>query len=75
MIFRAYQYVIFMSETISTLFSTLWEVWKEMAGAVWAILSKVFFFFLWALCGVIILPCVYVAGTLFPMWQEWGEGF
>jgi hypothetical protein len=64
-----------MGEAVSTLFSTLWEVWKEMASIVWSIIPKILHFSLWAICGVIILPCVYIAGNLYPMWQEWGEDF
>jgi len=30
---------------------------------------------LWALCGIILLPCVFIAGTIFPVWVEWGEDF
>jgi hypothetical protein len=30
---------------------------------------------LWAATAVIILPCVFVAGTIYPKWVEWGEGF
>jgi len=30
---------------------------------------------LWLLVGLVILPCVFVAGVLYPVWQEWGEGF
>lgn len=30
---------------------------------------------LWVAVGAIILPCVFVAGHIFPKWTEWGEKF
>lgn len=65
--------LIFMGESVATLFSTLWAIWKEMASAVWSVIPKIISFILWAISGIIILPCVFVAGSLYPMWQEWGE--
>jgi hypothetical protein len=62
-----------MGEAITNIFSTLFEVWKEMFSAFWDMIPKMLNFVLWILAGIIILPCVYVAGTLFPMWTEWGE--
>ena len=73
MIFLRVQKRFFMEDGISTLFSTLWEVWKEMASALWAIVSKLLKLSLWILSGIIIVPCVYIAGSLYPMWQEWGD--
>lgn len=64
-----------MAETTSTLFSTLWAVWKEMASVIWSLIPKMFHFSLWILSGIVILPCVYIAGNLYPTWQEWGEDF
>lgn len=63
------------AEAIKMVFSTLWEVWKEMASAAWAIIPVAFHFFLWAISGIIILPCVFIAGELYPKWQKWGEDF
>ena len=60
-------------EAVSSLFGTLWEVWKEMATVFWEVGLKLFHLSLWIISGIIILPCVYVAGSLYPMWQEWGE--
>lgn len=64
-----------MSEAIVDLFKGLWGVWTEMFSAVFEVLPKLLRFLVWALCGVLILPCVYVAGNLFPKWTEWGEEF
>ena len=64
-----------LGEALKALFSTLWTVWAEMASIAWNIMGKILIFFLWALSGVIILPCVFIAGTLYPKWMEWGEDF
>ena len=32
-------------------------------------------FIIWLVLGILILPCVFVAGHIYPMWAEWGEGF
>ncbi|MFA6432423.1 MAG: hypothetical protein WCV82_01200 [Candidatus Paceibacterota bacterium] len=32
-------------------------------------------FVIWGLLAIIILPCVFVAGTIYPVWVEWGEDF
>lgn len=31
--------------------------------------------FLWGLCAVVILPCVFVAHVFYPLWTEWGKDF
>lgn len=36
---------------------------------------KIISFILWALVGIIVLPCVFIAGNIFPMWSDWGEEF
>jgi len=36
---------------------------------------KFFSVVLWGLSAIIVLPCVFVAGVLYPLWMEWGEGF
>ena len=58
---------------IGELFTALWDVWKEMFGYLVEILPKVISFTLWVLCGLIILPCMFIAGELSPKWIEWGE--
>lgn len=61
--------------TFASLLSDLWGVWKDMFEALMEILPKVFKFVLWVLAALIILPCVYIAGNIYPMWVEWGEDF
>ena len=60
-------------ESILELFSDLWSVWSLMFGHILEFAQKMVIFVLWVLCGIIILPCVFVSGTLFPKWSEWGE--
>ena len=32
-------------------------------------------FTLWIIAAVFILPCVFVAGAIYPKWEKWGEKF
>ena len=60
------------------------NIFEEMFGGLTSILGEVFGFLaenlpralhlvLWAVCGVLIFPFVYIAGVLYPKWSEWGE--
>ena len=62
-------------ETIGDLFGELFSVWKEMTSAFFAVLPKALHVILWFATGLLIIPCVFVAGTLYPMWEEWGKEF
>ena len=64
-----------MTDMLTEFTSALFGVWKEMASAIWAVIPKALHFLLWILVGIIVLPCVYIAGELYPIWQKWGEGF
>lgn len=46
-----------------------------MILAFFGILPKVISVFLWVLSALIVLPSVFIAGTLYPKWIEWGEDF
>jgi len=61
-------------ETIGEIFSKLFDVWKEMFSTIWEILPRALSFFFWVLVAIVILPCVFVAGNIYPKWVEWGEG-
>ncbi len=60
---------------IGEIFSLLWGVWKEMFKAFWSVFPKAVYLFIWFLGAIIILPCVFVAGNIYPAWVEWGEKF
>lgn len=60
---------------IAEIVGSLWEVWKEMFSLLISIIPKVVSFFFWVICGIIILPCVFISGNLYPKWVEWGEKF
>lgn len=60
-------------EAILGLLKDLWGVWTEMFVVIRDFVFQILMFILWAICGLIILPCVYVSGNLFPKWSEWGE--
>jgi len=44
-----------------------------MFGILLEIIPKAFSFVFWVLCGIIVLPCVFIAGILYPLWVKWGE--
>lgn len=58
---------------VAGLFGELWTVWKGMFSFFLELFKRFFVLFLWILCGIIVLPCVFVAGTFYPKWSEWGE--
>lgn len=60
---------------MSELFEGIWNIWKGMTLALFGIIPTATHFFLWAISGIIILPCVFIAGNLYPKWVEWGEDF
>lgn len=65
----------FIMDFIEEMLVALWDVWVEMFGAIMKVLPKFISFLLWALAAIVILPCVFVAGNIFPRWVEWGEDF
>ena len=50
-----------------------WDLAKEMYSSFMKVLPTAILFILWLLSAIIILPCVFVAGTLYPKWVDWGE--
>jgi len=58
---------------IAELFTGILDVLKDVLSALLGIIPKVISFLLWILSGIIILPCVFIAGTLYPKWVDWGE--
>ena len=58
-----------ISEVIGGIFSLLGALFEE----VMEILPTVISFVSWCLIGIIVLPCVYVAGNIYPTWVKWGE--
>ncbi|MDE2041305.1 MAG: hypothetical protein KGI59_02905 [Patescibacteria group bacterium] len=62
-----------MFELFTDIFSTIWSVWKSIWEGVSEVAPIVIKFVLWVLCGIFILPCVFVAGNLYEPWVKWGE--
>lgn len=54
---------------------SLFNLFVEMLGAFFAVLPKIISFVLWVLVAIIVLPCVFIAGNIYPKWVEWGEDF
>jgi hypothetical protein len=57
------------------LLSDLYAVFKEIMSTLFEFIPKVLHIILWAVLGVIVLPCVFIANHFYPMWVKWGEGF
>lgn len=36
---------------------------------------KIVHFSLWVIGAVFILPCVFIATTMYPKWEKWGGEF
>ena len=53
----------------------VFNTFKEMFLAFLGVLPKAISLFLWVISAVFILPCVFVAGHIYPKWVEWGEDF
>jgi hypothetical protein len=53
----------------------LFHLFGEMLSALFSVLPKIISFLLWVIVAVIVLPCVFVAGNIYPAWVEWGEDF
>ena len=66
---------LFTMETVGEALKTLFSVWAEMIGAFFSVLPKLIKFVLWVASALIILPCVFVAGSIYPAWAKWGEDF
>jgi len=60
-------------EAIQGLLVDLWNIWMEMLKLIGAFLLRFSIFLLWFICGIIVLPCVFVAGNFYPKWTDWGE--
>jgi hypothetical protein len=60
-----------VTEMIGGFFSVL----KEILGALAGVLPTAVSFLFWVLCGIIILPCVFIAGNFFDKWTKWAEKF
>jgi hypothetical protein len=60
---------------LEEMFSALFTLLGEMIGAFFSVLPKIIKFILWVVSAIIILPCVFVAGNIYPKWAEWGEEF
>jgi len=60
-------------DTIGNIFSTLWDVWKEMFKALMEVLPRLISFILWVIVAIIVLPCVFIAGNIYPAWVDWGK--
>ena len=62
-------------QTIGGAFKALFAVWKEMAIEFILVIPKLIKVIVWFICGLFILPCIFIAGTLYPLWEEWGKEF
>lgn len=62
-------------EAMETIFKELFGVFSDMIGAFFAVLPKVLKFMVWVFLAIVILPCVFIAGNIYPWWTEWGEEF
>ncbi len=60
-------------DAILELLKSFWALTAGLIGSLLALIPKAVILSLWVACGIIVLPCVYVAGILYPKWVDWGE--
>lgn len=56
-------------EVISEIVSSVIELIQETMGLSIKFVNVLF----WAIAGALILPCVFIAGNVYPMWEKWAE--
>ena len=52
----------------------LYELAVEILEELWPFLLKMLKVSCWALAGILVLPCVFVASVIYPAWVKMGEG-
>ena len=57
-----------ISKQFGEMFTTLFEVWGEMFSALLKVIPKAIKAVIWVLCGLIVIPCVFVASEIYPKW-------
>jgi hypothetical protein len=60
-------------ETIGEMISELFKLISEILSAIWEVLPRAISFFLWILVAIVVLPCLFISGVIYPKWVEWGE--
>ncbi len=65
---------IFM-DFIGKVMESLVDGFTALAKAIWPVVTKLVLFFCWILLAILVLPCVFVAQVLYPVWEKWGEKF
>ncbi len=60
-------------DSIFSVLGELFKVWKGMFDFALEYIPKILILILWIISGLFILPCVFVAGTFYPKWTDWGD--
>lgn len=47
----------------------------ELITDMFSNVPKIISFILWVFAAAFILPCVFIAGVIYPLWEKWGEDF
>ncbi len=53
----------------------IFSAWLAILSSLLVLIGKAVHFGLWMIAGVFIVPCVFIAGNLYPKWEKWGEKF
>ncbi len=62
-------------EEFENAFVGIMKLVGELLMSVLSVIPTVLKFVFWVLLAIFVLPCVWVAGTIYPLWVEWGEDF
>ncbi|MBI5126636.1 MAG: hypothetical protein HZA80_02645 [Candidatus Taylorbacteria bacterium] len=60
-------------ELLGEIFSQTLKLAGAAISAVFENGSKLFQFICWIIAGIVIIPSLFISGTLYPMWEKWGE--
>ncbi len=63
------------SNLFETVVGGIFTAIGHILGAFFMALPKIISFILWVVVAIIVLPCVFVAGNIYPKWEKWGSEF
>jgi hypothetical protein len=58
---------------VSEVFSLVKTIIGNIASSLLEFVPKILNFLVWCLAGALILPCVFIANTFYPLWEEWAK--
>ncbi len=60
-----------IEKMLTDILKLMWDMFVSIISVIPTVLK----FVAWVVLAIFILPCVWVAGNIYPKWVEWGEEF